>query len=130
MKILVIDDSDMMRRFLSEALASAGHDVVVASNGREGVAAFERTHVDLVITDLYMPDRDGIEVLLDVKRLEPALPIIVMSAGGAYVRSDELAAAQLLGATVVLRKPFGLTQLRTAIDDVRRVAEACPARDA
>jgi len=102
----------------------------VASSGREGVAVFERRPIELVITDLDMPDRDGIEVVLEVKPSSRPVPIIVMSAGGSDARSDELAAAQLLDATIVLRKPLGLTRLRAAIAGVQQAVLECPARNA
>jgi DNA-binding NtrC family response regulator len=110
--ILIIDDDRQMRRLLIRILTSAGHTVREAENGREGGALFEQRGATMVITDIVMPDMEGIETILSLRRDNLKLPIIAISGG-----SDPLylQAAGKLGATAVLRKPFSPDELITMI---------------
>jgi CheY-like chemotaxis protein len=102
-EILIIDDDPQMRRLLRRLLSETGHIVQEAANGEDGVSLFRQQHPVLVITDIVMPVREGIETIGELRRIDPKLPILAISGGGPeiYLRS-----AALLGATAVLEKPF------------------------
>lgn len=101
--ILIIDDDRQMRRLLMRILAGAGHAVRAAENGRDGIALFAQRRADAVITDIVMPQMEGIETIRTLRRDHPTLPIIAISGGSDPIY---LRAASALGATGVLRKPF------------------------
>lgn len=103
--ILVIDDEPSVRRTLTRILERAGHEVIEARNGREGLRRFSDRQPHLVITDVYMPDKEGIETLCELHRDAPSVPIIVIS-GGATKSMPALDFAMKLGAHATLAKPF------------------------
>lgn len=105
-KILVIDDDNGVREVIVMTLEAAGHTVDEARDGREGVARFKANPPDLVITDIIMPDKEGIEVIRDLKALVPDVRIIAMSGGGRTGNMDFLDIAKEFGATHILHKPF------------------------
>ncbi len=116
--ILVIEDDDALREMLRVQLEYAGHDVRVAVDGREGVAVYRAESIDVVITDLFMPDTDGFAVMNKIRRIDPRARIIATS-GAMPDHSDELLeAAAGLGAVATLRKPFRRQQL---LDTLERV---------
>jgi DNA-binding response OmpR family regulator len=113
-RILVIDDSASALELVREILTREGHEITTADCGRRGEAALASEGFDLVITDVYMPEQDGFEVLRNVRRKHPGLQVIAMSsASGKY---DMLTVAKALGAADTLRKPFNTTELREAVD--------------
>src|ERR1700680_1216734 len=112
-KILLIDDDPQLRRLLSRVLKGAGHTVREAKDGREGIELFHRTRPALVITDIVMPDTEGIETIRELRREAPALPILAISGGGNL--SLYLRLADELGATTTLAKPFGNDELLSAV---------------
>jgi DNA-binding response OmpR family regulator len=117
-RILVLDDEVSLRRVLRSILEQAGHTVFEAPDGREGMALWRRERTDVVLTDLYMPNKDGIEVLLEMQDLTTRPKIIVMSGGGQKSLSDLSSAALSLGADRVLVKPFDAQTLLAAIQEV------------
>jgi DNA-binding NtrC family response regulator len=114
-RILLIDDEDLVRSTLRYALERAGHNVTEAGNGREGMSALERGDIDLVITDILMPEMEGIETIRATKKVRPELKVIAMS-GAAAGAVDFLQLAGRLGADEILRKPFGTRALVDAVD--------------
>ena len=110
--ILVIDDEAALRRLVARVLKSAGHTVREAENGRVGLELFRELRPALVITDIVMPDQEGIEAILELRRDAPSIPILAISGGGegAYLRM-----ATGLGATEALAKPFGADELLAAV---------------
>jgi CheY-like chemotaxis protein len=116
-RILVIDDDVMLQRMLRETLRLLGHEVRQAFDGREGVQVCLRESPDLVLTDILMPNQDGLQTIRELRRDCPNLKIIAMS-GGSHVwpEMDALPFAVRFGARDVLYKPFGRERLRTAID--------------
>lgn len=112
--LLLIDDDGLFREILAAALVRAGHVVVQAENGRQGAEFFRKAPADLVITDLVMPDREGIEMIAALRRDWPTLPIIAMSGGSPVY----LTLAARLGAQRTLAKPFAPPLLLRAIDDL------------
>jgi len=120
-KILVIDDDDAVRRMLTSALTGQGHEVVVASNGKEALAIQAEVAPDLVITDILMPETDGIEVILALRRSAPDLRVIAMSGGGRFQQKEVLDIAVPLGAVAALRKPFTIVAM---LETVQRALAA------
>ncbi|MFN8668559.1 MAG: response regulator [Gemmatimonadaceae bacterium] len=114
-KILVIEDDEALRALMSRALRSKGHDVVVARDGAEGLEVWERERPDVVVTDLYMPNVDGIEAIMAFRARDPGLPIVAVSGGDSRASFLALDSAGDLGATVVLAKPFLPDQLYDAV---------------
>ncbi|MBI3782010.1 MAG: response regulator [Deltaproteobacteria bacterium] len=115
-KILLVDDDAAFRSMLRRTLQRLGHEVVEAEDGEEALRTLRKLAVDLVITDIIMPNVEGIETIRALRRDYPGLKIIAMSGGGRVVRSDYLEIAEAFGAACVLRKPFPNEQLCAAID--------------
>jgi len=113
--ILIIDDDRQMRRLLIRVLEGAGHVVYEAENGGDGLALFRRVQPLLVITDLVMPDTEGIETIRELRREAPTIPILAVSGGGPPVY---LRAATALGATAALAKPFVAAELLGLVTDL------------
>src|SRR5438552_5036610 len=109
--ILLIDDNAGMLKMQVEFLRHAGHAVTTAVNGKEGMSLVEKQPFDLVITDLVMPEKEGIEVIMELRRKFPALKIIAISGGGRVNPEDYLVLARKLGATKTLAKPFSGKEL-------------------
>jgi CheY-like chemotaxis protein len=114
-KLLVIDDDPAMRRTVSRALKGAGHSVTVCENGRAAIRRIEKDAPDLLITDIFMPEMEGLETIREVRRLRPELPIIAMS-GFSFEGRDYLGAAEEFGAAASIRKPFRPAELLALVD--------------
>lgn len=117
-RILLIEDNDLIRILLRDSLTPAGHAVIEARNGQEGLDLFRQAGADLVLTDIVMPEKEGLAVLIEIRKSHPAVNIIAMSGGGLGSGGDYLAAAKLLGAAKVLLKPFPIEGLLAAIDEL------------
>ena len=107
--VLVIEDDEAVRFSLLEALESMGHTVESAVNGVEGVEKSQAGAFDLVITDLIMPEKDGVETILELKINDPDLKIVAISGGGRNV--DIMETTYSLGADCALTKPFSVNDL-------------------
>ena len=117
--ILVIDDAPHIRTVLTEYLLLEGHTVDSAGNGNEGLRLFGLNHYDLVITDVVMPEKDGLEVLTALKQKVSAVRIIVMSGGAARLDPQLLlTTAQAMGADRVIPKPIDFWKLQIAVKEV------------
>ena len=117
-RILIIDDEEYVRMTLSQAMEDEGHTVQLATNGREGLAIYKDAAPDLVITDVLMPEKEGIETIIELRKLNNAIKIIVISGGGRLNNIDFLEVARKFGASAALKKPF-------PIDDLCRAVAAC-----
>jgi len=106
MKILLIDDDPLLRRTVARMLIADGHEVLTAPDGMRGVAVFHQERPDLVITDMVMPEQQGGETILEIRRDDPEVKIIAISGGGACSADELLDTARLLGADGALEKPF------------------------
>ena len=115
-RILVVDDDHALRGAIARYLRTLGHHVDEAPDGRHAIAAIRESAVDLVLTDVNMPDMDGIEVLKAVKDHDRDVPVIVISGGGVIPSQILLGNAHLLGAYATLDKPFDLDELRAAVE--------------
>lgn len=114
-RILVIDDDTGVRKTIRHILSRAGHNVEEAADGRQGVSLFDASAFDLVLTDLIMPEQEGIETILSIKRKRPEAKVIAISSGGRIGHVDLLRMAQHLGADAVLPKPFSAADLTTLV---------------
>jgi len=113
--ILIIDDDIQIRAFLRRVLEEAGYTVIDSSNGSEGLRQFRLTPTDLVITDLLMPDRDGLEVTMALHRESPQVKIIALT--GSAGEPDLLDVAKLLGAHRTMKKPISIMELLQAVKE-------------
>lgn len=116
--ILVVDDDHELLKTMEKILESHGHTVATASDGERALAEFAGLSPDLVISDIYMPNMDGIEFLIRTQSLFPEASILTMSGGGYKPKEDVLDMARRLGAVGTLEKPFGVSEV------LERVAEA------
>ncbi len=114
-RILVIDDDTELRELLVRVLESAGYETSQATNGVEGVRAVESEPPDLVLTDIVMPEQEGIETILQLRASHADLPVIAMSGGTRFGSGDYLKIAERLGASVTLAKPFAPADLMAAV---------------
>jgi len=114
-RILLIDDDDPLRELLAQALRQAGHTVVEAVDGRQGMELYRTTEIDLVVTDLIMPEQEGVETILALHHDRPKLPIIAISGGVSNSRLY-LDIAGKIGADRMLAKPFKSAELIELID--------------
>lgn len=113
--ILVIDDERQMRRLLVRLLTTSGHTVHEAPDGKIGLELFRQVHPQLVITDILMPEQEGIETTRKIRADDPAIPILAISGGSTPIY---LEIAVKLGATAQLAKPFSATDLIECISDL------------
>ena len=114
-RVLIIDDEPEIRLLVQQVLKLAGYDTVLASDGREGIVIQRQNPADLIITDLIMPGQEGLETIIEIRRLYPKTKIVAMSGGGHGGVLDFLPMASQLGAARTLPKPFTRDQLLTAV---------------
>ena len=114
-RVMVVDDNDALRRSLRRLLEHNGYDVVEAPNGRMALTALRNHEFDVVITDVFMPDTNGYQFVLEVRDVFPTLPIIMMSGGGRLGREPVLDAGAKLGAQRLFKKPFKLEDMLEAV---------------
>lgn len=117
-KVLVIDDDPACRDLVRNILHREGFEVSVATDGNDGMRVFFEVQPDVVITDLIMPDKEGIETIIELRKKSPELIIIAMSGGGRDDSRDYLPAAKSLGANATLYKPFESEELVNAINQL------------
>lgn len=110
-EVLLIDDDAAMRSMLVRAVTRAGYVVHEAADGREGLKILANHPVALVVTDIIMPDMEGVELILRMRKTHPNLPVIAMSGGGRMSPNGYLDVARACGATRTLAKPFDIEQL-------------------
>lgn len=124
--ILLVEDDRYVQALLCEGLEEAGHVVHVASNGREALNQLVLRGCDVVITDIYMPDGDGLELITKLRRLASA-PVIAMSGGSPLDPAlVMLGAAEVLGANQILQKPFTVAALLDAVERTLHPPPAVP----
>jgi CheY-like chemotaxis protein len=114
-RVLVIDDDDDTRRMLCEVLTRAGHEAIAAADGRAGVARYRENRADVVITDIFMPESDGLETIREIRREFLQARIIAISGGGRQSNFDYLPSALMLGAWRTMDKPFRPAELLQAV---------------
>lgn len=121
-RIMIVDDDAGIRRALHILLSRAGYQVTQARDGMEALRLWRNTGGDLVITDLHMPEKDGIETIVELLSHTPGIRIIAMSGGGQTRRLDLLGNATMLGAVFTIEKPFTLNEMMSMVR--RALAEA------
>jgi DNA-binding NtrC family response regulator len=115
-RILIIDDEVSIRRALQRFLERAGHEVVSATNGSEAVRLWRQRAGDLAITDIHMPEKNGLETIVELRQIAPQARILAMSGGDLNTRVDVLGDATLLGAVRTISKPFTLEEMLQAVE--------------
>lgn len=114
-RILVVDDDASIRNVLQIGLGKAGYEVIQARDGAEAMHLWRAQRADLVITDLHMPAKNGLEVILELLADSPEARIIVMSDGGQTQQIELLGDARLLGAILTIQKPFTLVEMMSLV---------------
>lgn len=114
--ILVIDDDPAMRRMIDRILTGAGHQVTEAVNGVDGMKKFRAAAPEIVVTDIVMPDQEGIETIMKMRATGSRIGIIAISGGGHGSAGDYLLAARGLGADAILAKPFRPDELTALVE--------------
>ena len=110
-RILIVDDNEDFSAALSMALKLAGYEVAQAKDGHQGLKLFRESKFDLVLSDILMPDTDGLELIFALRKTDPTVPIIAMSGGGHGSAEHYLHVADVSGASAVMRKPFSPQEL-------------------
>lgn len=125
MRIVIIEDDTAQREMLTQILTRSGFQVQSAQNGRQGLEMLEELRPDLVLTDILMPEADGLEVIRTLKRRMPNTPILAMSGGGNMIPANMgLEFALVMGADGILNKPYTLHELMDAIRHLLPHAES------
>ena len=114
--ILLVDDDDLSRGAVHKMLERSGYDVRSTGIGQEALAWYRREPADLVITDLIMPDTDGLEMIQELRRINPAVRVLAISGGGRVDAEEYLSVARKFGAVEVLPKPFTAPELKQAVE--------------
>ncbi len=120
-KVLLVDDEEMVRYALGKALRKAGHEVLEAADGVKVPSIIETEGADILVTDIIMPDQEGLGTIREVRGQYPRLPIVAMSGGGRMAGTDYLAMAKSLGADAILSKPFDKSELLALVDTLTKV---------
>ena len=114
--IMIVEDDTDLREMLKISLLQRKYSVFEASNGKEAIAKFKPSLVDLVVTDIIMPDEDGLKVIMKLREIKPSIRIIAISGGGKAGPGNYLNLARALGADEVFSKPFSMHDLINKID--------------
>jgi DNA-binding response OmpR family regulator len=114
-RILVIDDDPAIRITVQVVLERAGHEIISASDGEEGLRAIARGSPQLIITDIIMPNKEGLEMIMEIRERDTKTPVLAMSGGGRIGNADFLKMALEVGANEILRKPFERQELNAAV---------------
>lgn len=115
-RLLVVDDNEDMRQSMKRLLEHFGYEVRVARDGSHALEIQRQTQSDVLISDIFMPDTDGLETIKQFREAFPATRIIAMSGGGASLEADYLSTASVIGADAILRKPFSKESLLQALE--------------
>jgi len=122
-RILIIDDNEQHRRLIKRMLKFAGHDTIEAKDGREGIEMNAVFQPDIVITDIFMPETDGIEIIRALRNATCCVPILAISGGATRSRGpDFLTMARKFGATITLTKPFSVHDFVKTVEELLRHA--------
>jgi DNA-binding response OmpR family regulator len=117
-KILIIDDDDLMRLTIKSTLKKFGCAVIEAENGNRGVTLFKNERPNLVITDMLMPDKEGLETISEIRAIDPKAKIIAMSGGGSSKNMKFLQLAEKMGASRIMSKPIKPDELLSAVKNL------------
>lgn len=116
-KILIVDDDSAILKMLNRAFGEKGHDVSLAENGKQALSLLNKETFDLVITDIIMPETDGLELVMAISKMEHRPKIMAMSGGSQWFHTELLLdSAEALTADMVIPKPFVISQMRDAAE--------------
>jgi DNA-binding response OmpR family regulator len=116
--ILIVDDDPQIRKLLGAILKRDGYGIITAANGRQALQELDKQAVDLVITDLLMPEKEGIETIMEIRHKFTGMPIIAISGGGRLNPQTYLKIAKSLGAVRTMTKPIDTAMLRAMAKDL------------
>jgi CheY-like chemotaxis protein len=116
--ILVIDDNEIVLKLIRDLLEEAGFRVLEANDGKKGLSLYYSNYPSLVITDIVMPEKDGLEVIMELNRQLPRPKIIALSGGGRLGSDTYLDLAEQLGANQVVEKPFKITEFIEVVNEL------------
>ena len=122
-KILVIDDEAPIAVMIKKMLEKAGHEVEIAINGYEGLILFDKFHPELLITDIVMPEKEGLELIFELRRKNPELKIVAISGDGRFQYQGYLTSAKHLGANMVFQKPLDHKEFMKSISELLKVQD-------
>lgn len=114
-RILIIDDEDNVRFTLVKALKNLNHEIYQAADGNAALAILAEQEIDLIVTDIFMPNREGLETILEIRMNWPHVKLVAMSGGGRIRNTEFLEIAEKFGADLVLKKPFSMMEFRSEI---------------
>ena len=117
-RILVVDDEEQVRLLLRQVLERSGYQVIEASNGKVALDLIREEAVDLIITDLVMPEKEGMEMIIELKKEFPEIKVIAISGGGRVAPEEYLRISRVLGAMRTFAKPIDRKELLTAVEGV------------
>ncbi len=117
-KILIIDDEVHILLMLKKMLERAGYEVDIASNGLEGLELFRKDQPDLVITDIIMPEKEGLETIREMRKEQSQLKILAMSGGGKISADNYLDTARIFGASGIIEKPFSQSRILSIVQEL------------
>ena len=117
-RILIIDDEAMIRNLLTQMFEREGHEAVAASSGKSGLKIQREHPADLIITDIIMPEKEGLETIMELRRDFPDVKIIAMSGGGKIKSESYLQMAKTLGAIKSIAKPFQRNELLKTVQEL------------
>jgi CheY-like chemotaxis protein len=110
-RILIIDDEDLIRGMLRQMFERAGYEVVDAPDGKVGMQLYRQQPADLIMTDIFMPEQDGLETIMELRRDFPDAKIIAISGGSRMANLDGLSLAKMFGALRIFEKPFNQQEI-------------------
>jgi CheY-like chemotaxis protein len=117
-QILIIEDDNVFRKVLKDLLKRHNYTVVTAEDGAQGVSMFRKDPTDLIITDMIMPVKGGLQTIMDIKQDYPNVNIIAISGGGVGTAEEYLEVAKILNAKYTFKKPFANKDLLEAVKDL------------
>jgi DNA-binding response OmpR family regulator len=117
-QILIIEDDVAVRELILQTLSRAGYDVIAAEDGEQGINLFRSRNPDLVITDIVMPQKEGLQTIIELKQESPSVKVIAMSGGGRHSNMDYLKLARKFGARRTVSKPFMRDEMLAAVREV------------
>jgi DNA-binding response OmpR family regulator len=116
--VLLVEDDDELREMICLSLTRRKFTVIEAVNGKEAIMHFKPSITDIVVTDIIMPDEDGLKVIMKLREIKPSLKVIAISGGGKAGPGSYLNLAKALGADAIFSKPFSINDLVTKIEDL------------
>jgi CheY-like chemotaxis protein len=123
--VLIVEDEKELREMLKTSLIRNKYSVLEAANGKEAISHFKPSITDLVVTDLIMPEEDGLKVIMKLRELKPSIKIIAISGGGKAGPGSYLNLAKALGADAIYSKPFSIKDLLATIEKLLNSEQPC-----